>query len=81
MVFDEITAALDGEAEAKVQQAVDATPQGKTLLMITHRLSAAVSADRIIVMDHGKIVEMGTHQQLLEKNGKYARLWRIQFQK
>ncbi len=81
MVFDEITAALDGEAEAKVQQAVDATPQGKTLLMITHRLSAAVSAGRIIVMDHGKIVEMGTHQQLLEKNGKYARLWRIQFQK
>ena len=81
MVFDEITAALDGEAEAKVQQAVDATPQGKTLLMITHRLSAAVSADRIIVMDQGKIVESGTHQQLLQSDGTYARLWQMQFQK
>jgi len=79
MIFDEITASLDSESEAKVQQAVDATPQEKTLIMITHRLSAAVSADCILVMDKGRLVESGSHSELLAQGGVYTRLWNTQF--
>ena len=79
MIFDEITASLDSESEAKVQQAVEATPQEKTLIMITHRLSAAVSADRILVMEKGRLVESGSHSELLARGGVYTRLWNTQF--
>ena len=79
MIFDEITAALDSESEAKVQQAVAATPEEKTLIMITHRLSAAVDADRILVMEKGRIVESGSHSELLARGEVYAQLWNTQF--
>lgn len=76
MILDEITAALDSESECQVQDALKHVPEGKTLLMITHRLSAAVSADRIVVMKKGQIVEIGTHKELLAHDGYYAKLWK-----
>ncbi|MCI9625516.1 MAG: ABC transporter ATP-binding protein [Clostridia bacterium] len=81
MIFDEITAALDGESEAKVQWAVERAPEGKTLLMITHRLSAAAQAERIVVMENGKIAEIGSHNELLAHGTVYKRMWDMQFQK
>ena len=79
MIFDEVTASLDGESEAKIHKAMENTEKGQTLIMITHRLSSAVTADRIVVMDQGRVVEIGSHQELLQKQGTYARLWEMQF--
>ena len=79
LVFDEISAALDSESATKVQQAVEHIPEEKTLLMITHRLSAAVTADRIVVMENGGIVEIGSHSELLAEGKVYARLWNMQY--
>ena len=75
LLLDEATSALDSEVEAAIQSSLDNLMQGKTVIAIAHRLSTIAAMDRLIVMDRGHIVEEGTHQQLLEKNGIYAKLW------
>lgn len=79
LILDEATSALDSESERAVQAALETLMQGRTTLVIAHRLSTIERADRIVVLDEGQIVETGTHQQLLEKNGVYANLYRLQF--
>ncbi|PLY41818.1 lipid A export permease/ATP-binding protein MsbA [Janthinobacterium sp. ROICE36] len=79
LILDEATSALDTEAERAVQAALEHLMQGKTTLVIAHRLSTIERADRIVVLSHGKIMETGTHQQLLDANGAYANLHRLQF--
>ena len=74
LILDEATSALDAESETAVQQALNQLMQGRTCIVIAHRLSTICHADEIIVMDHGIIVERGTHQQLLDQNGLYKRL-------
>lgn len=78
LVLDEATSALDSEVEAQVQDALTRAMAGKTVLAIAHRLSTIAELDRIIVMDAGQIVEQGTHDQLLAKDGLYARYWNRQ---
>ncbi len=78
LLLDEATSALDSEVEVAIQESLDEMMQGKTVIAIAHRLSTIAAMDRLIVMDNGQIVEQGTHGQLLEKNGTYARLWRHQ---
>lgn len=79
LILDEATSALDSESERHVQAALETLMQGRTTLVIAHRLSTIEKADRIIVMQKGEIAEIGTHRELLEKNGVYAQLHRIQF--
>jgi subfamily B ATP-binding cassette protein MsbA len=78
LILDEATSALDSASEKMVQQALESLQQGRTSLVIAHRLSTIESADRILVMQAGRIVETGTHKQLLDNNGLYARLYRMQ---
>ncbi|QMU59349.1 MAG: ATP-binding cassette domain-containing protein [Boseongicola sp.] len=75
LVLDEATSALDSEVEASIQAALNTVMEGKTVLAITHRLSTIARMDRIVVLDEGQLVEEGTHQSLLAKNGLYARFW------
>jgi len=75
LILDEATSALDSEIEAAIQQSLNQLMQGKTVLAIAHRLSTIAAMDRLIVMDGGRIVEEGSHQDLLAQNGLYARLW------
>ena len=79
VVLDEATAHLDSESEAAVQRALDAALEGRTSLVIAHRLSTVRNADQILVVDNGRIVQSGTHAQLLHAGGLYADLYRTQF--
>jgi len=74
LILDEATSALDNESEHHIQAALDTVMKGRTTFVVAHRLSTIEQADRIIVLDHGEILEQGTHAQLLAKNGTYARL-------
>ncbi|MDE2017660.1 MAG: ATP-binding cassette domain-containing protein, partial [Hyphomicrobiales bacterium] len=79
LLLDEATSALDAESEAAVQAALDALMAGRTSLVIAHRLATVLKADRILVMDGGRIVEQGTHGELARAGGLYARLASLQF--
>ena len=79
LLLDEATSALDAESEKLVQGALDKLMQGRTTLIIAHRLATILKADRILVLDQGKIIEEGTHKSLIKKKGTYARLAKLQF--
>ena len=79
LLLDEATSALDAESERLVQDALDKLMQGRTTLIIAHRLATVMTADRIIVLDKGRIAAIGTHQSLIAGGGLYARLAALQF--
>lgn len=79
LILDEATSALDNESERQVQASLDTLMKGRTTLVIAHRLSTVQNANRIVVLDHGKILESGSHRELLERDGAYAALYKMQF--
>jgi ATP-binding cassette subfamily B protein len=79
LILDEATSSIDTESERLIQASVERFSKGRTMLAIAHRLSTLESVDRLLVMDQGKLIEQGTHQELLSANGVYARLTRLQF--
>jgi len=78
LIFDEATSALDSRAEKAIQAELERIAEGRTTLVIAHRLSTVMDADLILVLQHGRVVERGTHDQLLEIQGEYARMWQLQ---
>jgi ATP-binding cassette, subfamily B, heavy metal transporter len=80
LIFDEATSALDSRSEKAIQAELQRISQGRTTLVIAHRLSTVMDADQILVLNHGRIVERGSHQQLLELKGEYSRMWALQQQ-
>ena len=81
LILDEATSALDTESEKAVQSAIETLMKGRTVIVIAHRLSTILSADKILVMDHGEIVEQGNHASLSKAGGLYEKLYRLQFAK
>ena len=79
LILDEATSALDNTTEILIQQALDELCKGRTTIVVAHRLSTIKNADKIAVIDGGRIIEQGTHQELLDQNGKYAELYNLQF--
>ena len=80
LIFDEATSALDSKSEKAIQAELKEISENRTTLVIAHRLSTIIDADQIIVLDHGRIAESGTHRELLERNGVYAHMWSLQQQ-
>lgn len=78
LILDEPTAALDPVAENEIYQSYSRLTEGRTSVFISHRLASTRFCDRILVMENGQIVESGTHEELLEQNGKYAEMFRVQ---
>ncbi|HCJ29605.1 MAG TPA: multidrug ABC transporter ATP-binding protein, partial [Pseudomonas sp.] len=78
LVLDEATSALDSEVEAAIQESLDSLMEGKTVIAIAHRLSTIARMDRLVVIDKGQVIEAGTHAELIERGGLYARLWQHQ---
>ena len=75
LILDEATSALDTETERGIQESLRAMGLGRSVITIAHRLSTVVDADLIVVLDHGRVVEQGTHEALLAAGGRYARMW------
>jgi ATP-binding cassette subfamily B multidrug efflux pump len=78
LILDEATSALDSEVEAAIQENLYRLMEGKTVIAIAHRLSTIAAMDRLVVMDDGDIIEEGSHDELVAKNGLYAQLWQRQ---
>ena len=78
LIFDEATSALDSKSEKAIQEELTRIAHGHTTLVIAHRLSTVMDADQILVMDHGRIIERGTHRDLLEQGGVYTQMWALQ---
>ena len=81
LLLDEATSALDTESEKYIQRSLDELMKGRTTFVVAHRLSTIEGADKIVVMKHGKIQEVGRHDDLLNKNGLYAHFYKLQFSK
>lgn len=80
LIFDEATSALDSNSEAAILEAMREVAEGRTTLVIAHRLSTVVDADKIVVIDQGQVVEEGSHSELLARQGRYAQMWAMQLQ-
>ncbi|TIN58971.1 MAG: ABC transporter ATP-binding protein, partial [Mesorhizobium sp.] len=78
LILDEATSALDSEAEAAIQENLYKLMQGKTVIAIAHRLSTIAAMDRLVVMDKGRVIEEGSHEELVARGGLYAQLWQRQ---